>query len=161
LASLLAKEPAARPATPAALAVALGPFTKGSDLPALLAKARLRIVLATDEPQAEVDTADQRLASPPDTHTGGRVKAGPWTTAAKGARRVALGLAALVVVLAAGVLVAARLLPGEGAVPPDSRPEARETAGLSDPPAEARREEDKAGAVYPLAMLTFEERGGG
>ena len=41
LARLLAKDPADRPATPAALAEALAPFTAGSDLAGLLARARL------------------------------------------------------------------------------------------------------------------------
>ena len=54
--------------------------------------------------------------------------------------------------------VGGAVFPGQADRPPTAIPLAVETAA---PPEEERRDEEKAPAVYPLAVLTFQERGDG
>ncbi len=157
LAQLVPKDRADGPATPGALADALGPFTEGSDLPGLLAKARLAV--AADGAQAAVDTADQRVGVAPSTHPGDDAKPCPVKKPGKSHRVLILAVAALVLAAAGTGLAAAFFhdMPAKHAAPAAPTQAVVEPA----PPADDRRDEEKAPAVYPLAVLTFEERGAG
>jgi serine/threonine protein kinase/TolB-like protein len=154
LAQMLAKDPAARPTTPAALADALEPFTQGSDLTGLLTKARLAI--SAGAPEAGVDTADQCVGLAPSTHSEDDAAAAPRPRAkpVHSRRALVFGLVALVLV-AAGLGLASQFFRAKPSV---SEPPSAEKPA---PPAEIQRDEDKVPAVYPLAVLTFEERGPG
>ncbi|OWK44994.1 serine/threonine-protein kinase [Fimbriiglobus ruber] len=63
--ALLAKDPAARPATPAEVATALEPFAGGADLSALILAALARGAARETAEHATVTTADPPPASPP------------------------------------------------------------------------------------------------
>ncbi len=116
LARLLAKDPADRPATPAALAEALAPFTAGSDLAGLLARARLAD--ASEVAQAAVGTADQRAGVAPSTTPGDDdEKPSPAVRRPRKGRRVLVfGMAALLLA-AVGAAVAAPFFRPRQAVP--------------------------------------------
>jgi TolB-like protein len=152
LAQMLAKDPAARPATPAALSAALEPFAEGSDLTGLLAKARL--TLAADAPEAGMDTADQCFGLAPSTQHGVAAAPRPRAKPVRSLRRLVFSLVALGLV-AAGLGLAAQFF--------RDRPTVSDPPPVKEPaePVEAAREEDKVPVVYPLAVLTFEERGPG
>jgi TolB-like protein len=155
LARLLAKDPTHRPATPAALAEALAPFAEGSDLVELLARARLSA--PAEAVQAAIGTADQSVGVAPSTCPGDEEKPLPAVRKpAKGRRVLIIGMAALLLA-AVGAALAAPFFRAKQAVP-TALPLAFEA---SAPPEEERRDEEKAPAVYPLAVLTFQERGDG
>jgi curli biogenesis system outer membrane secretion channel CsgG len=152
LARLLAKDPTDRLATPAALADALAPFAAGNDLVGLLARTRLSA--PAQAAQAAVGTADQSVGVAPSTYQGGdEEKPLPAVRKpGKGRRVLVIGMAALILA-AVGAPLTAPLFRAKQAVPLAFEESA--------PPAEDRRDDQKAPAVYPLAVLTFQERGDG
>jgi TolB-like protein len=162
LARMLAKDPAERPAIPAALAEALEPFAQGSDLTGLLARARLAV--AADAPEGGMDTADQFVGLAPSTHSGGSAAAPsrPRRQPARSPWLLAFGLVALVLAAVGGGLAVQffRDKPAVSDPPVAGEPAPAEPAPAGEP-AERRADEDKGPAVYPLAVLTFEERGPG
>jgi serine/threonine protein kinase/curli biogenesis system outer membrane secretion channel CsgG len=155
VAQLMAKDPTDRPATPAALAEALAPFAAGSDLVGLLARTRLSA--PTEAMQAAIGTADQSVGVAPSTCPGDEEKPLPTVRKPGMGRRVVVWGAAALLLAVVGAALAAPFFRAKQAVP-TALPLAVEA---SAPPEEARRDEEKAPAVYPLAVLTFQERGDG
>jgi hypothetical protein len=142
LARLLAKDPAARLDSAAAVATALEPFTAGADLPALLAGSG----------PSSVACLVPKLDPAPATV---RMKPGKWSAALRWVLPASAGL-----LLLAGLgAFAKHKLTGE-TPPPRDIPVVEGANALPDgnPP---QVERAKVPRVYPTALFVFEERGAG